>query len=70
MAKWDLLCFKGTYSLPPGRQGFLLCARVYPDGGCVVVEGGWLLVAAGVGGDGWKRERRAGGSIKPACCHY
>lgn len=32
----------------------------------MVAEGGWLLVAAGVGGDGWKRERRAGGSIKPA----
>lgn len=32
----------------------------------MVVEGGWLLVAAGVGGDRWKRERRAGGSIKQA----
>lgn len=34
----------------------------------MVAEGGWLLVAAGVGGDGWKREKRVGGSIKPANC--
>lgn len=27
----------------------------------MVAEGGWLLVAAGVGGDGWKRERKGGG---------
>lgn len=40
--------------------------RKNPDGGPVVVEGGWLLVAAGVGGDRWKRERRAGGIVKQA----
>lgn len=26
----------------------------------MVAEGGWLLVAAGVGGDGWKREKKGG----------